>query len=161
MLLVLVAAWSQVWRLRSLLKRPALRPRVGMGPDIKTDFSQLFKNFKRSLKSPFVSSDCCRAVSFDPTCTITRFMEDGSDGISADSSPRMIETGAPGKQCAAFTKRRFLICWQQMGPMYLVLGGSPTGWVSSSNPWKVFVSHNSFGTGVERCTFLVDGPSGY
>jgi len=40
------ASWSQVLRLSIQLKRIPL-PSVGRGPEIKTDFLQVFKNLKR------------------------------------------------------------------------------------------------------------------
>ena len=58
---------NHVWRLRILLKPSAPRAKVGIGPEIKTDFPQLLKKFKRSKKCVFVSSDCLQEVSLDPT----------------------------------------------------------------------------------------------
>lgn len=44
-------------RLRIRLKRADPRASIGRGPEIKTDFPQLFNKFKSSLKSFLVSSD--------------------------------------------------------------------------------------------------------
>ncbi len=46
---------SHVRRESSRLKRPIPRPSVGIGPEMKTDFSQLLK---RQLKSCFRTLDC-------------------------------------------------------------------------------------------------------
>ena len=58
--------WSQVWRLRILLKRPILRPSVGIGPEMKADFPVLFSRSKRWMKSAFVSSDYCSLKIIQP-----------------------------------------------------------------------------------------------
>lgn len=62
--------FNQVLSCMILLKRSSPLPNVGMGPEIKTVLSQADKNSKRSIKSNLVSSDCLRAVSLVPTCTM-------------------------------------------------------------------------------------------
>ena len=82
---VLQADWSQVLRLRILLKRPTPRDRVGMGPLMNTAFPEFCKRLKRLLKSFLVSSDCWRAVSFVPTWTITLVVDAGREESKAGS----------------------------------------------------------------------------
>lgn len=98
-----------MWRLRILLNRSAPRDTVAIGPEIKTLNAQVFRKLKRSLKSFLVSSDCRRAVSFDPTWTITRLIEDGSERSRPGSLSRMTGTVAPGKQCVVELKKRMFL----------------------------------------------------
>ena len=51
--LALTADWSQVLRLRSLLKRQSPRPNVGMGPEIKKHLATLFAQIKKTVKIIF------------------------------------------------------------------------------------------------------------
>ena len=90
--------WSQVWRLRILLKRSPPRPRVGIGPEIKTVFPVSFKTLKSKLKSLFVISDCLRDMSFEPTWSTILVTEEGREGSRLRSLSRMTGTVAPGKQ---------------------------------------------------------------
>ena len=73
------------------------------------------------MKSAFVSSDCWRLVSFDPTWTIILLIVVGSDAISPGSLAMMSGVVAPGKQCVtALMKRMFLM---MESPIIRVVGG--------------------------------------
>jgi len=118
---VLHADWSQTLRLRILEKRPTPRNSVGTGPEIKNDFPHARKSLGRLLKSILVSSDCWQDVSFEPTWTITRSIEDGRERSRPGISSSMTWTVAPGKPCVvALKKRTFLI---MESPTNSVVGG--------------------------------------
>lgn len=72
---------------------------------MKMGFPQFFKKVNNSL---FKISEYDLAESLDPTCTIMRVMEDGSDCSSPGSLSRMTWTVAPGKQCVAALKYQIL-----------------------------------------------------
>ena len=114
-------AWSQVWRLRILLKRSAPRPSVGMGPEIKTVFPVSFKRLKSRLKSLLVTSDFLREVSFEPTCTTIFETEEGREGSRWRSLSRMTGTVAPGKQCVMALKNLMYLVIES--PMISVVAG--------------------------------------
>ena len=111
-----------MWKLRILLKRPAPRASVGIGPEIKTDFSQLRRRLKSFSKSFFVSSDCWRAVSFDPTWTISLLTDDGSECSSPGSLSRITGTVAPGRQRVAALKNRMFLIMES--PIMNVVGAN-------------------------------------
>lgn len=109
-----------MWRLRILLKLPAPRESVGMGPDIKTSLPDLLKRLKRSLKSALVSSDVLLDVSFEPMCTIRRVMEGGSERSSSGSFSSNTTTVAPGKHRVSALKNR--VCLMMESPTIKVVG---------------------------------------
>ncbi|KAF3834539.1 hypothetical protein F7725_027097 [Dissostichus mawsoni] len=66
------------------------------------------------------NSDCWRAVSFDPTWTISRLTEDGSECSSPGSFSRMTGTVAPGRQRVAALKNRMFLVMES--PIINVVG---------------------------------------
>ena len=98
----------------NLLKRPAPRTTVGMGPEIKTDFPQTLKKDKRPLKSFLVSSDCSQAKSLVLTWTITRLIEEGSESSSPGSLYRISGTVAPGKQRVTALKKQIFLMMESL-----------------------------------------------
>ena len=95
--LALTADWSQVLRLRSLLKRQSPRPNVGMGPEIKNILPLCLHKLKRRLKSSLIISDPLVKTSLVPTWTIILMFEDRSEGMSSWSFIKIVETVALGK----------------------------------------------------------------
>ena len=72
------------------------------------------RKLKRSLKSFLVNSNCWRAVSFDPTWTITRLVEDGSECSRPGSLSRMTRIVAPGRQCVVELKKRMFLVMESL-----------------------------------------------
>lgn len=113
--------WSQVLRLRSLLKRDAPREKEGRGPEINTDFPQLLSKLRSSLKCFFVISDWRREVSLNPRWITSFSTEAGSETSNSGRFLRRFGTVEPGKQCVtALTKRMFLM---MESPIIAVVGG--------------------------------------
>lgn len=105
-LCILLVTYSQVWRLKSRLKPSAPRPRVCIGPEIKTFFPQLFKTSKKWLQLFFVGSDAWRVVSLVPSsCTTTIFIEPWSEVRRNRSLSRTSGMAAPGRQSAMASRK--------------------------------------------------------
>ena len=88
---------------------------------MKADFPVLFSRSNSLMKSAFVSSDCWRLVSFDPTLTIILLIIVGNEAMSPGSVPMMSGVGAPGKQCVTALKKQIFFMMESL--IIRVVGG--------------------------------------
>ena len=95
--------WSQVLRLRSLLKRDAPREKEGRGPEINTAFPQLLSKLKSSVKCFFVISDWRREVSLNPRW-ITSFSTEAGSESSREILEEIWDSGTGKTMCDCIKK---------------------------------------------------------